>query len=86
MPTSVMKSFADKAGVPVDQVEGYWEWAKEEASKKFKKRGAPFWAYVSALTQRRLGLRETVNLSFSEFLVLVEHKYQAQPEEGSSDA
>lgn len=86
MPSAVVKSFADQAGVSVAKAEGYWDWAKEQADKKFKKKGSSYWAYVNALTQRRLGLKETESLSFSEFLMLDEHKYLEQPEEGSSDA
>jgi hypothetical protein len=86
MPTAVMKSFADQAEVPVSKVEGYWDWAKEQADKKFKKKGPSYWAYVNALTQRRLGLREADQpVSFKDFLVLESDKYSVQPE-GRNDA
>lgn len=87
MPNAVVKAFADQAEVSVSKVEGYWDWAKAQADKKFKKKGPGYWAYVNALTQRRLGLKETSSgTRFREFLMLDEHKYRAQPVEGSSDA
>lgn len=86
MPNAVIKSFADQAEVSVAKAEGYWDWAKEQADKKFKKKGPSYWAYVNALTQRRLGLKEDGKITFAQFLVFNEHKYLEQPEEGSSDA
>lgn len=85
MPTPLLKSLADRAGVPVAKAEEYWDWAKGQAEKKFGKPGPRYWAYVNALTRRRLQLEE-VNLKFSTFLTLLHDKYQQPPEQGSSDA
>lgn len=56
MPSSVIKSFADKAGRSIPEVEKYWDESKSEAAKKFSEDDPKFWAYVNAVTQRKLGL------------------------------
>lgn len=66
MPTAMIKSTAKRAHRSVDRVEGYWEQAKKDARKKFKKKDEHYWAYVNAIVQKRSGLRES--LSFKEFL------------------
>jgi len=80
VPSATVRSFAARAGVPVSKVEGYWDWAKAQADIRFKARGQSYWAYVSALTQRRLGLKEARQAtSFKDFLALTGDKYLYQP-------
>lgn len=68
MPNSVVKSYAEKIGKSEDQVEAWWEEAKVEALKKFKKKGPRFWAYVNGIVKRRAGLTEAT--TFKEYLIL----------------
>jgi hypothetical protein len=56
VPSSVIKSFAEKSGHSVSDVEKLWDESKVEAAKKFKEDDSKFWAYVNATTQRKLGL------------------------------
>lgn len=68
MPNAVVKSYAEKTGKSVEHVERWWEEAKEEAKKKFKKKGPRFWAYVNGIVKRRAGLDEGITISFKSFL------------------
>lgn len=68
MPNAVIKSFADKARVPVGEVEKLWDETKVEALKKFKSETAAFWAYVNKTVQYKLGLvKEEVSSSKTSF-------------------
>ncbi len=71
MPAAQLKSFAEKSGKSIKELEGYWDEAKKAAARHgFKTEDPSFWAYVSAIVQRRAGLREAI--SFKEFAQLVE--------------
>lgn len=66
MPTPQLKSFAEKSGKPLEEVEKYWEEAKDQAESKFKHGTARFWAYVSGIVKKRCGLTES--LRFKDLL------------------
>ena len=69
MPAAQLKSFAEKSGKSLKKLEGYWEAAKKAAARHgFKTEDPSFWAYVSAIVQRRAGLRE--ELTFKEYVQL----------------
>jgi hypothetical protein len=63
MPNAVVKSFAKKAGKSVNDVEKLWDETKADTKKKFKKKDKHYWAYVNAVTQRKLGISESHTLS-----------------------
>lgn len=65
MPTALIKATARKSHRKVSRIEGYWDQAKKDASKKFDKKDDSYWAYVNAIVQRRSGLREC---TFAEFV------------------
>ena len=66
MPSSVVKSFAERSGKTVDEVEKIWNEVKEKAAKKFEKEDKHFWAYVNRTVQFKLGLANK-KTSFKEF-------------------
>ena len=70
MPNAVIKSYAEKIGKSVEHVEAWWDEAKEQASKKFKKKDKHFWAYVNGIVKRRAGLSEET--TFKDFILLCE--------------
>lgn len=70
MPSPVVKSFAEKSGKSIQTVEKYWDEAKMSAREKFKRKDSHFWAYVSAIVQKRLGIAENKQ-SFKQFLTVI---------------
>lgn len=63
MPSSVVKSFADKTGKSVQEVDKLWNKAKEIAAEQ----GQPEnYALITGILKKMLGLNETI--SFKEFL------------------
>lgn len=55
MPNNVIKSFAEKTGLSVSTLEGYWEKAKESAKKKFKnEKTSRFWRYVTGVFKKMM--------------------------------
>lgn len=56
MPNATVKSYAEKSGKSVAQVEKIWEDSKKEADKKFKTHNSEYWAYVNATVKKKLGL------------------------------
>ena len=75
MPSPVVKSFVEKSGQSVQTVEKYWDEAKMSAREKFKRKDSHFWAYVNAIVQKRLGLKE-VKLSFKDFMSILNENDQ----------
>lgn len=74
MPSSVVKSFAQKSGKSVAEVEKIWNDSKTEASghKVFKGYNPNFWAYVTAIVKKKLGIKES--LKFSEFSQILDEE------------
>lgn len=68
MPTPQLKKYAEKSGKSLEEIESYWEEAKEQAGKKFKHGTPQFWAYVSGIVKRRAGLKES--LTFGDFVLM----------------
>ena len=56
MPNAVIKSFADRTGKTVAEVDAIWNETKEEVKKKFKEENPAFWSYVNKVVQNKLGL------------------------------
>ena len=63
MPSNVVKSFADKTGKSVPEVDKLWNKAKEIASEQGQ---AENYALITGILKKMLGLNETI--SFKEFL------------------
>ncbi len=83
MPSAQLKSFAEKSGKSMADLERYWDEAKKESKKKFgskKKKG--FWPYVVGIVERRAGLRKVhESITLRDFLDLE----RASPEEADSE-
>ena len=58
MPSSVVKSYAEKSGKSIDEVEKIWSDLKAEADGKFPEKNSEYWSYVSGGTRRALGLKK----------------------------
>ena len=81
MPNPLVKSYASKAKKSVQAVEKIWDEAKVAAEKAIGKKGPRYWAYVNAVTKKRLGLAE--NMSFKEYVDMT--KPEVELVEPSSD-
>lgn len=69
MPNPLISKYAVKAKTTEAKVEEIWRRAKEEAYNRFRGNKSPqYWAYVNAIVQRRLGLREG-KITFKDMLV-----------------
>lgn len=79
MPNAVIKSYAEKTGNSVEHVEAWWDEAKEQAAKKFKKKDKHFWAYVNGIVKRRAGVSEET--SFKEFLMILSEFAKPEPDD-----
>ena len=58
MPSNVVKSFSERSGKSVAEVEQLWHEAKKDAAKKFPSIDSHYWAYVTAEVRNKLGLKE----------------------------
>lgn len=74
MPSAQMKSFAEKSGRSMADIERYWGEAKKESKKKFgSKKHKSFWPYVVGIVERRAGLRKVHEaITLRDFLALEE--------------
>ena len=67
MPNALIKKYAERAKTTPAHVEEIWAKAKQVAKERFKDTKSPhYWAYVNAITQRGLKLKE--DHSFKEFM------------------
>jgi len=92
MPNALVKSYAKETGKSVEHVEQWWDEAKEQALKKFKKSDPRYWAYVNGIVEKRGKLvhgkkkkrknEDIMSLSFKQFLA--EEYGDEQEEAGSS--
>jgi hypothetical protein len=64
MPANTVKSFAEKTGKSVAEVEKLWDKAKEVASEAGETEN---FAYITGILKKMLGLNESTS-SFKEFL------------------
>lgn len=62
----MLKKLAKQSGKSLSSAEKYWEEAKASASKKFSKKDSRYWAYVTSIVKKRMGITES--LSFKQFL------------------
>lgn len=83
MPSPVLKSLADKAGVSIKRAEHLWEQAKKIANKngKFKKDGEDeYYAYVTGIVKRMLSVskgrpnKARASLAIEDFLHKMERE------------
>ena len=60
MPNSYLKHLAKKTGKSITQIENVWEKAKSAVKKEYpnKKQDQSFWAIVTKVTQKMLGINE----------------------------
>ena len=72
MPSAQLKSFAEKSGKSMKDLERYWDEAKVEAKKKYgSKKNKSFWPYVVGIVERRAGLRKVhESITLRDFLDL----------------
>lgn len=72
MPSAQLKSFAEKSGKSMKDLERYWSEAKKEAKEKFgSKKHKGFWAYVVGIVERRAGLGKMhESISLRDFIDL----------------
>jgi hypothetical protein len=56
MPNAVVKSYAEKTGKSVKEVEALWDQAKQIAGKKFKENTEKFYRYTMGIFKRSLGI------------------------------
>nr|DAT28501.1 MAG TPA: Lactose operon repressor [Caudoviricetes sp.] len=70
MPTNTLKALADKAGVDIGTAEKKWNAAKEIADKNqnVKKDSNQYWALVTYITKKELGIKESFSESIKPFL------------------
>jgi len=66
MPHDLVKAFAKESGKTQAEVEKIWDETKEEATKQFHDFNPNYWAYVTAVVKKKLGLKES--LKFSEMM------------------
>lgn len=78
MPAAVIASIAKKSGKSKDAVEKIWDEEKISAKKKFKVEDEHYWAYVTAVTKRRSGIKES--LTFKNYLCEVGNKKEKEVE------
>ncbi len=57
MPSPLIKSYSERSGKSVSEIEKIWDEAKVTAHEKFKNEDSHFWAYVNAVVRKQLGLK-----------------------------
>ena len=82
MPSNVVKSFADKTGKTVKEVEKYWDKAEEIAKEKFSPDSKQFYAYLVGTLKKMLGIKTTQSEELLEKLnsVLENYGYSSEIE------
>lgn len=70
MPANVLKSLADKAGVDLKTAEDKWNAAKDIAdkNKNITKGGEQYWALVTYITKKELGIKESFSDTIKSFI------------------
>ena len=56
MPNKIIKSFSERSGKDVEEVEEIWDSVKKTATKKFDKEDGEFWEKKKKNVQFKLGL------------------------------
>lgn len=64
MPSSALKSIADKSSKSLDDVERYWNDAKKQMDKSEADFTDSDWAQVMAITKKRAGVNESILKEF----------------------
>lgn len=64
MPTPYLQTLSDEQGIPMSDLERYWDEAKKQRAADQKKSVSKFtdsdWAYVTGVVQKRAGVKESV--------------------------
>jgi len=68
MPSNIVKSFADKTGKSIEEVESLWQKAKEIASEKFEEDDDRFYPMVTGILKKMLNLKESFEEKMVRFL------------------
>lgn len=58
MPVPALQKWSKMTGKSLKECEKAWEDAKKQADKKFKTRDSHYWAYVTIVTERKLGVEK----------------------------
>lgn len=70
MPVPVLQSFAKKSGKSIEELERYWNEAKEAATKKGLDPDSPqYFAFVTAVVKQRAGLKENL-IDFCKWIAI----------------
>ena len=63
MPTPYLQTLSDEQGIPMSDLERYWDEAKKQRAADQKKSVSKFtdsdWAYVTGVVQKRAGVKES---------------------------
>lgn len=70
MPINALKSMANKAGVDLKTAENKWNAAKDIAdkNKNITKDSDQYWALVTYITKKELGIEESFSNSIKDFI------------------
>ncbi len=69
MPNNVVKSYAEKSGKTVAEVEALWKEVEAGCEGKFDKKDDSYYSYVNSIVKKRLSLKEC-KLTFKDFRTL----------------
>lgn len=58
MPNNVVKSYAEKSGKTVAEVEALWKEVEQGCEGKFDKKDDSYYAHVNSIVKKRLKLKE----------------------------
>lgn len=72
MPAPLIKSFAKRAGVSEEKAEAAWDKAKDTARAQMQEGTKQYWGLVNVLTQRALGLKESLKVWMEEEAMLAQ--------------
>lgn len=68
MPSSLVKSFADKTGKSIDQVEKIWKDSKSELMKDKATSDPSFFPVLTSIVKRKLGIKENLLDRFKNWI------------------
>ena len=79
MPNSIVKSFAEKTGKSISEVEAEWDEAKETVNKKISETDEKFYPTVVALLKKKLQINEEVAGTVSTDIATIPKRLGEKP-------
>ena len=61
MPNNVVKSFADKTGKSVENIEGIWKETEDQVKKEYPDK-EDIYGIVTSIVKKKIGLRESIDI------------------------